>query len=160
MDRFTRPAAQFFSEININKTECLYQPMRNLDPAPEPKPLTINQETLPPTMIAQIQDGKCKCRFWKTTGQAMERPACVYWSQLQGQSSCCLFFPPVWCWNMGHISESSEQAPCLYDGTAKSNNERTMEGQDHECGNSLPYRTNFNDWCSHSAKSLMAGSRA
>ena len=160
MDRFTRPASQFFSEININKTECLYQPMRNLDPAPEPKPLTINQETLPPTMIAQIQDGKCKCCFWKTTGQAMERPACVYWSQQQGQSSCCLFFPPVWCWNMGHISESSEEAPCLYDGTAKSNNERTMEGQDHECGNSLPYRTNFNDWYSHSEKSLMAGSRA
>ena len=46
---------------------------------------------------------------------------------------------------MSHISESREEAPCLYDGTAKSNNERTMEGQDHECGNSLPYRTNFND---------------
>ena len=118
--------------------------MQNVDPAPEPKPLTINQETLSPTMIVQTRDGKCKCCFWKTTGQAMERLACVYWSQLQGQSRCnsCLFFPPVWCWNMGHISESSEEAPCLYDGTAKSNNERTMEGQDRECENSLPYRTN------------------
>ena len=32
--------------------------MQNLDPAPEPKPLTINQEALSPTVIVQLRDGK------------------------------------------------------------------------------------------------------
>ena len=35
-------------------------------------------------------------------------------------------------------------APCLYGGTSKSNNERILEGQDHECGESLPCRTTIN----------------
>ena len=52
-----------------------------------------------------------------------------------------LYGPETWA----IYQESSEEAPSLYHGASKSNNERTMEGQDHECGNSLPYRTNFND---------------
>ena len=63
--------------------------MQNLDPAPEPTTITVNQEAqvqcyesnayeaLSVTMPAQIKDGKCKCCFCKTTGEAMERPAFV-----------------------------------------------------------------------------------
>ena len=64
--------------------------MQNLDLAPEPTTITVNQEAqvqvttlsayeaLSLTMPAQIRDGKCKCCICKTTGQAIERPAFVY----------------------------------------------------------------------------------
>ena len=51
-------------------------------------------------------------------------------------------------------------APCLYGRTSKSNNERILEGQDHECEESLPCRTTINGWYSHWEKSKTAGSRA
>ena len=54
VDRFTRAAAQFFLRSTIKKTECLYQPMQNLDPAPEPTTITVNQE-------AQVQCYEFKC---------------------------------------------------------------------------------------------------
>ena len=68
-----------------------------------------------------------------------------------------------------HQSELTERAwenavqglaPFLYGGTSKSNNERILEGQDHECGESLPCRTTINGWYSHWEKCKTAGSRA
>ena len=46
VDRFARAAAQFSLKINIKKTECLYQPIKLLQPQPEPEVITINQEPL------------------------------------------------------------------------------------------------------------------
>ena len=44
VDRFERAGAQFSLRINIKKTECLYQPIKLLQPQPEV--ITINQEPL------------------------------------------------------------------------------------------------------------------
>ena len=46
VDRFERVAAQFSLKINIKKTECLYQPIKLLQPQPEPEVITVNQEPL------------------------------------------------------------------------------------------------------------------
>ena len=68
-----------------------------------------------------------------------------------------------------HRSELTERAwenavqglsPCLYGGTSKSNHERILEGQDHECGKSLPCRITINGWYSHWEKSKTDGTRA
>ncbi len=44
--RFAKAAAQFSLKINIKKTECMYQPIKLLQPPPEPQVITINQEPL------------------------------------------------------------------------------------------------------------------
>ena len=37
LDHFAKAAAQFSLKINIQKTECLYQPIKLIHPPPEPK---------------------------------------------------------------------------------------------------------------------------
>ena len=50
---------------------------------------------------------------WQLQVLLLEKPACVFWSQVQCLSRCCPFFPPLWCWNMHgiYISVSEEALP-------------------------------------------------
>ena len=83
--------------------------------------------------FGKLQDSKRKTNMW------------LKQSQLQGLSSRCPFFLPVWFWNIDYISESSEEDPFLHDEASNSQNERTLEEKDNECGNYLPQSTNIND---------------
>lgn len=46
VDRFAQTVAQFSLKINIKKAECLYQPVKLINPPPEPVTLYINREPL------------------------------------------------------------------------------------------------------------------
>ena len=83
--------------------------------------------------FGKLHDSKRKTNMW------------LKQSQLQGLWSRCPFFTPVWFWNIDYISETSEEDPCLHDEASNSQNERTLEEKDHECGNYLPHSTNIND---------------
>ena len=77
----------------------------------------------PSATFGKLHDSKRKTNMW------------LKQSQLQGLSSRCPSFIPVWFWNIDYISESSEEDPCLHDEASNSQNERTLEEKDHECGN-------------------------
>ena len=65
VDGFTRAASQFgLIKFNIKKTECLYQPLQNLDPVPEPTTITINREVL------------MQCYDFKYLGSTISNNAC------------------------------------------------------------------------------------
>jgi len=46
VDRFSAAAKQFSLKINIRKTECLYQPVKNVNPVPSPKEINVEGEGL------------------------------------------------------------------------------------------------------------------
>jgi hypothetical protein len=46
VDRFSDAAAKFSLKINIKKTECMYQPVKLIQPPPQPTDITIDQEHL------------------------------------------------------------------------------------------------------------------
>lgn len=49
VNRFAQTAAKFSLKINIKKTECLYQPIKLLNPPPSPCEITIDQQPLTQT---------------------------------------------------------------------------------------------------------------
>lgn len=83
--------------------------------------------------FGKLHDSKRKPNMW------------LKQSQLQGLSSRCPFFTPVWFCNINYISESSEEDPFLHDEASNSQNKRTLEEKDHKCGNYLPHSTNTDD---------------
>ena len=46
VDHFAKAAAQFSLKINIKKTECMYQPIKLIQPPPEPEVIMIDQNPL------------------------------------------------------------------------------------------------------------------
>ena len=46
VDRFAQTAEQFSLKINIKKTECLYQPVKNISVPPVPTEIKIKYESL------------------------------------------------------------------------------------------------------------------
>ena len=81
-------------KFNIKKTECLYQPLQNLDPVPEPTTVTINQEALMQcydfkyqgSTISNNASQDIELRYRMAIASAglenhktgLEKPACVY----------------------------------------------------------------------------------
>ncbi|PFX13797.1 hypothetical protein AWC38_SpisGene22091 [Stylophora pistillata] len=46
VEEFARAAAQFSMKMNIKKTECLFQPVKLLNPPPGPESIMVNPEPL------------------------------------------------------------------------------------------------------------------
>ena len=134
VDCFARAASVFSLKINIKETECLYQPVKRIQPPPEPVDTMMalvkctDSRYLGVTVSSNARIGNASAAFCKLQDCAEEEQTCVCQGQVQGVQSCSSDNPTVWSGDMDCVSRPSSDASRLPDETPQSYTKRYMVG--------------------------------